>query len=158
MESRHLPSTQTCSTWRSSELWRCSGFVTAGLTSFCSSPGALVQHRAQPYSPPPAHLPFAFCLWCSVRAARCSSSLFKTLSAFTLLCVAVDTSLRLCCVFSHCKTGTAGLAQFVRRSSRPKSWGCELGWLWIWVTQDVSWLCQRAAALPVVALQNCLAK
>lgn len=86
----------------------------------------------------------------------------KRLYAFTLLRVAVGTSLRLRYVFSHCETGTAGLAQLVRKSSRPEGWGCPLGWLCIWVTQDESRLRQRAAALPVtcrvVALQNCLAK
>lgn len=83
--------------------------------------------------PPLTHLPFAFCLWHSIRAARCSSSLFKTLYAFTLLCVTVDTSLRLHHVFPHCKTGTAGLAHLVRRSSTLKAggawWdGCGSGW------------------------------
>lgn len=73
--------------------------------------------------PPLTHLPFAFCLWHSIRAARCSSSLFKTLYAFTLLSVTVDTSLRLHHVFPHCKTGTAGLAHLVRRSSTLKAGG-----------------------------------
>lgn len=83
--------------------------------------------------PPPAHLPFAFCLWCSVRAARCSSSLFKTLYAFTLLCVAVDTSLRLRCVFSHCKTEQQGLHSLLGGAADQKAggawWdGCGSGW------------------------------
>lgn len=60
--------------WTLEVLWIChssSHFLL--LLPSCS--GA-AQSSVLPSCPPP-HLPFAFCLWCSVRAARCPSSLLK---------------------------------------------------------------------------------